>query len=636
MKERKRKFWSVAITCMLVMELIGLNGISVNGQTIIDTDIVISTLTEDDYQFVGDSCVLEVESTGEIRGTVYGSGGIVKNAGTIGSLIRGFDSVINAGTIQTIELSRGTVTNTGTIGTFQLKSTTPKTIQMNGGSITSLTAESYDVNEDNTRVVLQSGTIGTLSGGFGVEITGNVSIARMEGGMSLTGNGTVNVSEFLGVTSENADVSAKINVGKNTEIVAGDGSKIKVYYKDVPYVIAEIGTLAQLKGVTISERFLDSTTMNEEACQTFSQEKYLYKDSVVAVYQAADGYYFPEDYQPTTEGSGTITVNSQSPQSIEVTYTVGENDKDAIVISLPAAKKKEKQKGQGTVAVDTVYYGTNVSPVIESKTNGTDAVSFEYKKRGASDTTYTTTMPTEVGAYTIRAVFKATEEYTQVTATDDFEITYLPIPQDAYRFSGSGKNGYYRELSILPKAGYKIAAKLDGSYLNALTLQEGDSLDAVYLMRISDGAKTSAVLIGNYKMDTTMPGMNVMDGTTYYGKSKKLSIYDENLQQVIINGKSQEVTGTRFDTELMVASGIEKYEIVVEDKAGNVTKATIRVAEDWVKSGDIPTDTSVNLLKGSPYKFGSGTWKIDGDTTKYNGNQTFYISEDGAYTFRKQ
>lgn len=41
---------------------------------------------------------------------------------------------------------------------------------------------------------------------------------------------------------------------------------------------------------------------------------------------------------------------------------------------------------------------------------------------------------------------------------------------------------------------------------------------------------------------------------------------------------------------------------------------------------------SMRLDSGTEYRFGDGSWSVNGDTTVYNGNQSFYVSEAGDYT----
>lgn len=72
------------------------------------------------------------------------------------------------------------------------------------------------------------------------------------------------------------------------------------------------------------------------------------------------------------------------------------------------------------MTVADLYYGTKPSPRAESSTNGTEGVIYEYKIRGAADSTYSTSVPEQVGAYTLRATFPRKGHYTETTAVCDF------------------------------------------------------------------------------------------------------------------------------------------------------------------------------------------------------------------------
>ena len=80
--------------------------------------------------------------------------------------------------------------------------------------------------------------------------------------------------------------------------------------------------------------------------------------------------------------------------------------------------------GEGTVTMDNWIYGnTPANPVPASATNGTANVTYEYKTKGASDSTYTSQKPVNVGEYTVRATFASTANYDECKATHDFSIT---------------------------------------------------------------------------------------------------------------------------------------------------------------------------------------------------------------------
>lgn len=67
-----------------------------------------------------------------------------------------------------------------------------------------------------------------------------------------------------------------------------------------------------------------------------------------------------------------------------------------------------------------VEYGDSLSPTVTNESNATATV--EYKKKDALDDTYTTTIPSALGEYTVRATVDATKQYHAAMETDDFSI----------------------------------------------------------------------------------------------------------------------------------------------------------------------------------------------------------------------
>ena len=83
-----------------------------------------------------------------------------------------------------------------------------------------------------------------------------------------------------------------------------------------------------------------------------------------------------------------------------------------------------KAEGSGSVSLAGWTKGqAPKTPVPLSETNGVENVTYLYKKRGAADETYSATVPTEVGKYTVLAKFAETDNYKEVERTADFAIT---------------------------------------------------------------------------------------------------------------------------------------------------------------------------------------------------------------------
>lgn len=90
--------------------------------------------------------------------------------------------------------------------------------------------------------------------------------------------------------------------------------------------------------------------------------------------------------------------------------------------------KVNKAQGVGSVDMqDWVYGELAMIPQIQSETNGTDNVTVLYKVKGADDSTYIAERPADPGDYTIKVTFAATDNYTEVVATDDFTIEKMDL-----------------------------------------------------------------------------------------------------------------------------------------------------------------------------------------------------------------
>ncbi|MBR1865242.1 MAG: bacterial Ig-like domain-containing protein, partial [Lachnospiraceae bacterium] len=125
--------------------------------------------------------------------------------------------------------------------------------------------------------------------------------------------------------------------------------------------------------------------------------------------------------------SGSLSVNKPGTFEIKVTTKktdVFESNTQKVTLTV------SQGTGTGTVKVGTdnsVIYGDPISPQPQSSTNDTTSVTYQYKKKGAGDNTYTSDPPKLPGDYTIQATFLGTPTYTAATATADFTIKPRPL-----------------------------------------------------------------------------------------------------------------------------------------------------------------------------------------------------------------
>lgn len=731
MEKRIRALKAIILVAVMVVELFGVDAVRVVAETFkVTENTTISK--EDDRDYAVTDCTLTVSSTGNITGTVFGSGGTIVNQGSIGKIdgnikvdnqagasiqdLQSSVDITNAGYITSATYSSTyTLTNSGTIDTLNVNnpgfSDSAATVNMNAGTISSLNVKNY--TGTNPVINYAGGTITSLTAegtnGADLVVSGSHEISQLKGTVNVSGSGMLTVSGALqlgkGYTGE------KLGVTKDTALTVQDGNTVQVNYKDHVYSISSATEqkITELAGNTVKDMMDDAATATMTVETPFTSETYMYGEQAVAVYLAKDDYYFPEDYQATvTGGSGTLDITRVNAKEIKLAYTFADEKKN-IQISLPAANARGTQdapagldggvkkvtgvtedmeyavsetsdtwtqvtgitdsgtlamepgtwyfryketdekkasaatkvivKGEGVASVEQgdVNYGTKPEPKAETSTNTEKTAVIEYKEATSDDTTYSQTVPTAVGNYTVRATFAETEAYGEAVATTDFSIKYLETPEPPYTLVGTkGENGYYTSnVVVKPAKGYMISTELNGTYVESLTIQNSQSGTSFYLKNAS-GERTGALRLETIKIKKQTPKLSLENGKTYYGDSVELVIKDACLEQVYLNGVLQNLNGTELILQLGSNNGKKKYEITAVDVAGNKKTILVTVAAAWMKTGIIPEGVPVNLETGNGYKLGTGNWKVAGDSTSYSGGTDFYVKKDGSYTFGKQ
>ena len=311
------------------------------------------------------------------------------------------------------------------------------------------------------------------------------------------------------------------------------------------------------------------------------------------------------------------------------------------VVATDTFKIKDFENGVASVTVKDVVMGLLVSPIIESSTNKSDNVTILYKEASADDTTYTSTVPTQVGTYTVKAIFEAYSIYKEVIVTDDFTISYLDVPEDAYTITGTmGENDIYTsEVTVTAKEGYLISDTLGGRYEEKLVFDATTDDGVIYLKKIETGEMTAGIALNGFDVDTDAPIINLTDNQVYYSDSVDVALSDSDIVRVMVNDTiitAQELNSLGNKLTLDSEGGVTQYTIQIWDKAGNMSVKTVTVASEWTKAGVIPAGDLVKLVANQAYTFAEGNWQVEGDSTSYSGNTTFYVSEDGNYTFTQE
>lgn len=365
MEKRIRALKAIILVVVMIVELFGVDAVRVVAETInVTGDTTIST--EDNRDYAVTDCTLTVSSTGNITGTVYGSGGKIVNQGSISKIERNIEVDNQAGaSIQDLQSSVGitnaghitsatysstyTLTNSGTIDTLNVQnpgySGSTATVNMNAGTISSLNVTNY--SGMNPVINYAGGTITSLiaegTNGADLVVSGSHEISQLKGTVNVSGSGMLTVSGALQL--EKGYTGEKLGVTKDTALTVKDGYTVQVNYKDHVYSISSATEqkITDLAGNTVSTVMDDAAAATMTVETPFTSETYMYGEQAVAVYLAKDDYYFPEDYQATvTGGSGTLDITRVNAKEIKLAYTFADEKKD-IQISLPAANARGTQ-----------------------------------------------------------------------------------------------------------------------------------------------------------------------------------------------------------------------------------------------------------------------------------------------------
>ena len=365
MEKRIRALKAIILVVVMIVELFGVDAVRVVAETInVTEDTTVSK--EDNRDYVVTGCTLTVSSTGNITGTVFGSGGTIVNQGFIskidgnikvdnqaGASIQDLQSsvdITNAGYITSATYSSTyTLTNSGTIDTLNVQnpgySGSAATVNMNAGTISSLNVTNY--SGMNPVINYAGGTITSLiaegTNGADLVVSGSHEISQLKGTVNVSGSGMLTVSGALQL--EKGYTGEKLGVTKDTALTVKDGYTVQVNYKDHVYSISSATEqkITDLAGNTVRDMMDDAAAATMTVESPFTSETYMYGEQAVAVYLAKDDYYFPEDYQATvTGGSGTLDITRVNAKKIKLAYTFADEKKD-IQISLPAANARGTQ-----------------------------------------------------------------------------------------------------------------------------------------------------------------------------------------------------------------------------------------------------------------------------------------------------
>ena len=323
-------------------------------------------------------------------------------------------------------------------------------------------------------------------------------------------------------------------------------------------------------------------------------------------------YVWMKDNQPINGTESSLTLSSPS-ESGEYTVKVMAGGSSTDVWTSNAINVTiTKANGTASVSMEGWTYGeTAKKPVPTSETNGTNGVTYQYKVKNANDGTYSTTVPTNVGSYTVKATFPATDNYNKVTATADFVIaqathhssgssssnpTYsvtTPSKSENGGVAVSSKNarkGDTVTVTVTPDAGYQLD-KLTVTDKNGNVLKLTDKGDGKYSFTMPDGKVEVKAVFG--KKVETSPFGDVSTDAYYYKAiqwAQEKGITDGISSNLF--GPKQPCTRSQIVTFLWRAAGSPEPKSTAAGMTDVVPGSYYAKAVAWAVENGITTGTA--------------------------------------------
>lgn len=348
------------------------------------------------------------------------------------------------------------------------------------------------------------------------------------------------------------------------------------------------------------------------------------------------------EYKPRgAADSAYTTTKPTAAGEYEIRATVPETEEyfSASAVSSFVISKREVTKA--IVTQKDACVGNTLNPIVETDSDVETGIVFMYRPYDADEDSYSGYVPSRPGRYVVKALIPETSVYKAASCTDDFELSYLDAPGEAFTIQGTaGKNKYYTsDVYLKAPVGFMIAAEYGGDYGESVLYSK--SLENIYLVRIDDGARTTAIPVKQeIKIDKVLPEFvgktQVLSGENkFFSDGFELSVNDENLFKLFMDGLEMKVDKGTADMILDPANGIKTFSIKAEDEAGNTSEVEITIFAEWLKDKIIPADKLLPLDSKEAYKLDDGSWTVSGDGTVYNGGVSVYVNESGEYVFTR-
>ncbi|WP_087431398.1 InlB B-repeat-containing protein [Collinsella sp. An307] len=261
----------------------------------------------------------------------------------------------------------------------------------------------------------------------------------------------------------------------------------------------------------------------------------------------------------------------------------------------------------GTVTLDDWTYGDEAKaevPEVTPEGSDYDGPTYQYKVRGADDSTYTDQKPTQAGDYTVKAVWAATENCPEISDTDDFSILRRPVTitvaDDSKIF---GQDDPVFEDAVMTNHVKGELADIDLSVIRSNEEEGVDHYEDV--LTIGQTAEELNGLYGNYTF-TVEPGdfeitQQTINPEDPDNPDSYLNVQVSQPADVTYNGQHQQspVKVERLDADGKVIATLEEgvdYKLTYVDDV-NAGTAKVKVEGQGNYKGQITKEYTINPAK---------------------------------------
>lgn len=220
----------------------------------------------------------------------------------------------------------------------------------------------------------------------------------------------------------------------------------------------------------------------------------------------------------------------------------------------------------------------------------------------------------------------------------DIEYKYTSTPNSKLAWSAT-QNGtpimlrYYLDENPGDKAKGEEDISWSGDCSSMQWELSSNKTYVVYVKAEKNGKTVYARSCG-VVVDTTAPKIVGVENGGTYPEGTTFKVEDANLDVVKVN---ESPVSPEADGSYQVKANGTSCVIRAIDKAKNETVYTITVFGGTPEENTVISENGTYSLKADQkYQLAAGKWKVDGDSTIYQGGRTIYVKAAGDYSFTKQ